>query len=197
VNKPGIILLCCLAHARRKFNEALPNNKPVASYVLGEIQKLYAIERDIIDNEITGEAKLQYRKEHAMPLFDELEKWMRKKYAEGLPRSAIGKALAYSLKRWDKLSLYATTSILNIDNNPVENSIRPVAVGRKNYLFAGSHAAAQRAAMFYSLLATCTNLKINPYDWLHDVLNRIAAHPINRIEDLLPQNWKPDPTALG
>jgi transposase len=195
--KPGIVLLCCLAHARRKFNEALPNNKPVASYVLEEIQKLYAIERHITDNEITGEAKLQYRKEYAMPLLAELGKWMQKKYGEVLPKSAIGKALAYSLKRWDKLSLYASTSILNIDNNPVENSIRPVAVGRKNYLFAGSHAAAQRAAMFYSLLSTCTNHKINPYDWLHDVLNRIAAHPINRIEDLLPQNWKTGPNAIG
>ena len=189
-NKPGIILLCCLAHARRKFNEALLHNKPVASYVLGEIQKIYAIERHITDNEITGEEKLQYRKENAMPLLDELGKWMQKNYAEVLPKSVTGKALAYSLKRWDKLSLYATSSILNIDNNPVENSIRPVAVGRKNYLFAGSHAAAQRAAMFYSLLATCTNHKINPYEWLHDILNRIATQPINQIEDLLPQNWK-------
>jgi transposase len=189
-NKPGIILLCCLAHARRKFNEALLNNKPVASYALAQIQKIYAIERHIQDKEITGEEKLQYRKENAMPLLDELGKWMQKSYTEVLPQSAIGKALAYSLKRWNKLSLYATTSMLNIDNNPVENSIRPVAVGRKNYLFAGSHAAAQRAAMFYSLLSTCTNHKINPYDWLHDVLNRIAAQPINRIEELLPQNWK-------
>ena len=189
-NKQGIILLCCLAHARRKFNEALSNNNPVACHVLAEIQKIYAIERHITDNEITGEEKLQYRKENAMPLLDELGKWMQKRYAEVLPKSAIGKALAYSLKRWDKLSLYASTSILNIDNNPVENSIRPVAVGRKNYLFAGSHASAQRAAMFYSLLATCTNHKINPYDWLHNVLNRIAAQPISQIEDLLPQNWK-------
>ncbi len=191
-SKQGIILLCCLAHARRKFNEALSNNNPVASHVLAEIQKIYAIERHITDNEITGEEKLQYRKEKAVPLLDELGKWMQKKYAEVLPKSAIGIALAYSLKRWDKLSLYASTSFLNIDNNPVENSIRPVAVGRKNYLFAGSHAAAQRAAMFYSLLATCTNHKINPYDWLHNVLNRIAAQPINQIEDLLPQNWKPN-----
>ena len=107
------------------------------------------------------------------------------------PGSAFGKALFYSLQRWDKLSLYATTSLLNIDNNPVENSIRPVAVGRKNYLFAGSHAAAQRAAMFYSLLATCKNLQINPSDWLQDVLERIAQHPINKIKNLLPQNRKP------
>jgi len=188
---PYIILLGCLAHARRKFTDASSNSKDVADYVLNEIQKLYATERYITDNKIAGAQKLQYRKENSIPLLDELGKWMEKKYVEVLPKSAIGKALGYSLKRWDKLSLYATTSFLNIDNNPVENSIRPVALGRKNYLFAGSHSSAQRAAMFYSLLATCKNHEVNPAVWLHDVLNRIATYPINRIEDLLPHNWKP------
>jgi transposase len=186
-----IILLGCLAHARRKFSDASSNNKEVADYVLNEIQQLYAIERYIADNKITGAEKLQYRKENSIPLLDELGKWMHKKYVEVLPKSAIAKALGYSIKRWDKLCLYATTSFLNIDNNPVENSIRPVALGRKNYLFAGSHSAAQRAAMFYSLLATCRNHDINPSVWLHDVLNRIATYPINRIAELLPHNWKP------
>jgi transposase len=190
--QPGITLLCCLAHARRKFNDALPNNKEVAQHVLTEIQKLYAIERHITDKNITGEEKLRYRQENAAPLLGELGKWMQEKYITVLPKSAIGIALAYSMRRWDKLSLYATTSILNIDNNPVENSIRPVALGRKNYLFAGSHSSAQRAAMFYSLLATCKNHEVNPAVWLHDVLNRIATHPIKQIEDLLPQNWKPE-----
>jgi len=189
--RPGITLLGCMAHARRKFNDALANNNSIASHVLEEIQKLYAIERYITDHEIKDEAKLQYRKENAVPLLKQLGNWMQDKYSEVLPKSAIGNALAYSIKRWGKLSLYATTAELNIDNNPVENSIRPVAVGRKNYLFAGSHAAAQRAAIFYSLLTTCNNYHINPYEWLHDVLNRIASHPINQITELLPQNWKP------
>lgn len=189
--RPGITLLGCMAHARRKFNDALTNNKSIGSAVLEEIQKLYAIERYITDHEIKDEAKLQYRKENAVPLLKQLGTWMQDKYSEVLPKSAIGNAMAYSIKRWDKLSLYATTAELNIDNNPVENSIRPVAVGRKNYLFAGSHAAAQRAAIFYSLLTTCNNYQINPYEWLHDVLNRIASHPINQITELLPQNWKP------
>jgi transposase len=193
-NKPGITLLCCLAHARRKFSESQSNNKVIASHVLTEIQKLYAIERHITDHGITGNHKLQYRAEYAIPILKELGAWMKEKYMQVLPRSAIGKALAYSLKRWDKLSLYATTSECNIDNNPVENSIRAVALGRKNYLFAGSHDAAQRAAMFYSLLATCKNYNLNPYDWLHDVLNRIATHPHKRIMELLPQNWKPNIT---
>lgn len=186
-NQPGIIQVNCMAHARRKFNEALANDKGRAAYALGEIQKLYAIERYISEHEVTGEAKRKYRQEHAVPILAAMESWLKQEYTKVLPASAIGTAIAYSLKRWNKLSLYATTGILHIDNNPVENSIRPVAVGRKNYLFAGSHAAAQRAAMFYSLLATCKYYNINPYDWLHNILNRIAAHRISHIEELLPQ----------
>jgi transposase len=188
---PDIIVFNCMAHARRKFSEALPNDKTRAEYALGEIQKLYAIERQISDNNLTGNDKLQYRKEYALPILKDLGTWMQKAYPEVLPGSIIGKAIFYSLSRWDKLSLYATTDFLNIDNNPVENSIRPVAVGRKNYLFAGSHAAAQRAAIFYSLLATCKNYNLNPSEWLGDVLSRIAGYPINKIQELLPQNWKP------
>lgn len=176
--QPGITLVGCLAHARRKFTDAISNNKDIATHVLTEIQKLYAIERHLSDNGIIGNEKLLYRKDNAIPLLKELGSWMQEAYTKVLPQCAIGKALFYCLNRWEKLSLYATTSILNIDNNPVENSIRPVSIGRKNYMFAGSHAAAQRAAMFYSLLATCKNHGINPYTWLHDVLNRIATHPI-------------------
>ncbi len=88
--------------------------------------------------------------------------------------------------------IYATDGKLNIDNNPVENCIRPVAIGRKNYLFAGSHEAAQRSAMLYSLLGICRLHGINPFIWLKDVLQRIATHHINKIEKLLPHNWKPE-----
>jgi transposase len=97
--------------------------------------------------------------------------------------------LAYSIERWNRLSLYTTNGILAIDNNPVENSIRPVAVGRKNYLFASSHEAAQRSAMLYSLLGTCKMHNIEPYQWLKSVLEKIADHPINRIEELLPHRF--------
>jgi hypothetical protein len=183
-----------MAHARRKFNEALPNDKVRAAHVMAEIQKLYAIERQIAENNMTGNEKLQYRKEHALPLLKDLGSWMQNTYTQVLPGSAIGKALAYSIQRWDRLSLYATTDFLHIDNNPVENSIRPVAVGRKNYLFAGSHAAAQRSAIFYSLLATCKNYNVNPVEWMHDVLTRIAGYPINKIHELLPQNWQANKT---
>jgi transposase len=190
----GITLVNCMAHARRKYHEALSNDKDRAGYVLTEMQKLYAIERHLTEQKITGKQKIEYRQQNALPILQGLRLWMEKAYPEVLPGSAIGKAIFYSLSRWDKLSLYAITDLLGIDNNPVENSIRPVTIGRKNYLFAGSHAAAGRAAMFYSLLATCKNYQINPYVWLCDILKNIADHPINRIKELLPQNWTANAT---
>ncbi|MBX7177030.1 MAG: transposase, partial [Saprospiraceae bacterium] len=107
-----------------------------------------------------------------------------------LPASSLGEAIGYTLKRWRQLSNYIDHGEVEIDNNLIENKIRPIALGRKNYLFAGSHDSAQRAAMIYSLFATCKLHNINPYDWLIDVFKRINDHPINRIDELLPQNWE-------
>ena len=111
---------------------------------------------------------------------------MKNLLLEVLPKSPIGTAIAYTLARWDGLCVYITNGKLNIDNNPVENSIRPIAIGRKNYLFAGSHDAAQRTAILYSLLATCKLNDINPYTWLKETLIAIPNHPVNRLEELLP-----------
>jgi transposase len=188
---PHITLLHCWAHARRKFSEARQNDKDRAEYALAEIQKLYAIERHAAQEALDVEALTAYRQQHALPVLEQLFAWMHKAYTEVLPKSAIGQALAYSIQRKQSLSLYAYQGLLNIDNNPVENSIRPVAIGRKNYLFAGSHAAAQRAAVFYSLLATCKVHAVNPYTWLADILDRINAYKQSRIQELLPQHWKP------
>ncbi len=187
---PDITLFHCMAHARRKFHEALSNDKDRAGYALEQIQKLYAIERQARELEIAGNALTQYREQQAMPILENLGKWMKQAYMQVLPSSTIGNALEYAIKRWDELSLYATNGLLNIDNNPVENSIRPVAVGRKNYLFAGSHDAARRAAIFYSLFATCKTHGVNSFDWLKDVLDKLARCKTNALEELLPQNWQ-------
>ena len=98
----------------------------------------------------------------------------------------MGKAIEYTLSRIETLKIYTTNGALQIDNNLTENAIRPVALGRKNYLFAGSHQAAQHAAIFYSLFATCKAKNINPQQWLSTTLQKIGNHPINRIEELLP-----------
>ena len=189
--RPGITLLHCMAHARRKFHEALQNDQPRAEYALALFQQFYAIERRIKETALQGDAVVQLRQQEAVPILQTLKTWMEKEYpAIVVKKSPIAQAMAYFLPRWEKLCIYTADPRLNIDNNLVENAIRPVAVGRKNYLFAGSHEAAQRAAMVYSLLATCKLHNINPYHWLRDVLENMHRFTTATIEGLLPQNWK-------
>ncbi|WP_301927827.1 IS66 family transposase [Ferruginibacter sp.] len=188
--KEDITVLHCMAHARRMFYEAQANDAQRSAYALEQFASLYAIERTIKEQQLTHEQSLQLRQQQAVPILQSFGQWMKEEYVQTLPKSTIGKALGYSIERWKELSIYATDAKFNIDNNPVENSIRPVAIGRKNYLFAGSHEAAQRSAMLYSLLGTCKLNGINPFIWLRETLRRIATHPINKIEELLPQNFK-------
>ena len=189
--EPGITQLHCMAHARRKFHDALGNDKECAEYVLTEMQKLYGIESVSKETGLSFEQRQEKRQREAVPVLKDLGEWMKKRYLNGLHKGDIAEALAYSIKRWNTLSLYTTDGRLQIDNNAVERSIRPVAIGRKNYLFCGSHEAAKRAAMLYSLLGTCKLNGVNPYDWLKDVLIRIPTHHINKIQELLPHRWQP------
>ena len=188
--KPGITQMHCMAHARRMFNEALYNDRSRAEYALQQIQQLYAIERIAKEQSLSDQDIATLRQQESVPILEGLKQWMIQQYPQVVPQSNIARAIAYSLERWDKLSIYTREGNLMIDNNPVENSIRPVAVGRKNYLFAGSHEAAQRSAMLYSLLGTRKLHNLNPSDWLKNVLIILPSHPINRIKELLPYNWK-------
>lgn len=185
-NKQGITLLNCMAHARRKFDEAKDNDLARASYVLTEMQKLYALERQAKESDLSADQLYELRQQQAIPVLDNLKTWMVENYRAVLPQSVIGQAIFYSLQRWDKLSIYTTDGRLRIDSNLVENAIRPVAIGRKNYLFAGSHNGARRAAMLYSFLGTCKMNHINPFEWLREVLTKIPEHPVNKLELLLP-----------
>jgi transposase len=190
-SQKDVTLLHCMAHARRKFIESRLNDEARSDFALGQIQLLYGIERKATAEQLPESDVLALRQQEAMPILESLGRWMKQAYLEVLPKSAIGKALAYSIERWPHLMIYTTDGKLNIDNNPVERCIRPIAVGRKNYLFAGSHEAAQRSAMLYSLLGTCKLHSVNPFDWLKNVLEIIPAHPINKIQELLPYNWRP------
>lgn len=185
-----IIVMYCLAHARRYFFDSLSNDAARAEYALTAIRKLYDIEAYCKEHCLTTSQIREKRQTEAAPILSELGKWMKEQYIQVPPKSAIGVALGYSIKRWEKLSLYTTDGKLQIDNNCVERSVRPVAIGRKNFLFCGSHEAAKRTALLYSLLVTCKLNDVNPYDWLKDVLIRIAAHPISKIAELLPHQWK-------
>jgi transposase len=186
--KADVILLHCMAHARRKFDEAKDNDLARASYALTQIQKLYELERQAKVTGLTTVARLQLRQEKAIEILTSLKAWMLENYKAVLPKSTIGQALHYSLERWDKIMLYTTNGNLEIDNNRVENAIRPVAIGRKNYLFAGSHNGAARAAMLYSFLGTCKINDINPFEWLRKTLEKIPTHPVNKLQELLPCN---------
>lgn len=188
--KGEITHLACMAHARRYFEKALDNDKARAEEMLVMMQQLYAMERKAREKETDAIVKYRYRKVFALPILDRMEKWLKKNIAEVLPQSKIGKAIAYTLNLWTELKGYIKDGRFEIDNNLIENAIRPLALGRKNYLFAGSHNAAQRAAMMYSFFATCKINKVDPLKWLTDVLERINEHKANKLSELLPQNWK-------
>ena len=184
-----ITLLGCMAHARRGFEKALDYHKHKAQVTMELFQQLYAIERYARDNELDDSQRHELRLEQALPVCNELGKWIASEYKNVLPKSALGKAMAYCLARWDNLIAYLHDGALEIDNNLVENAIRPVAIGRKNYLFAGSHKAAQNAAMIYSFFATCKKHHIEPYQWLHYVLQIIQDSKVSELTQLLPQNF--------
>jgi len=188
--KSEVTHLGCWAHARREFERALDNDKIKAQHVLVQIQKLYAVERKAKEQNLTPEQIKELRLKESLPIINELGKYMFAQMKLTLPKSQIGKAFAYSQTRWDNLSAYLYDGNLQIDNNLVENAIRPVALGRKNYLFAGSHDAAQRAAMAYTFLANCKKQDVNPYQWLKYVLENIQSINHKNITDLYPHNYK-------
>jgi transposase len=184
--KSGITLLNCMAHARRKFDEAKDNDLARAEHALTEMQKLYGIERQAKIEKLSPDQRYKLRQEKSVEVLNNLKSWMLENYKSVLPKSTIGQALHYSLERFDRLMLYTSNGKLEIDNNLVENAIRPVAIGRKNYLFAGSHNGARRAAMLYSFLGTCKINDVNPFEWLRNTLEKIPTYPVNKLSQLLP-----------
>jgi transposase len=190
----GVTTLCCWAHARRKFFEAKAFDNANAEIVLALIQELYKIEAHCKEENFTPEQIKTYRQQHAIPILNALYEALKGMLAKLLAGNPLVKAINYTLKRWEKLCLYTSNGILQIDNNLIENSIRPVALGRKNYLFAGSHERAQDAAMLYSLFATCRLHNINPEQWLNHLFENINGTPKQQLKQLLPQNYTPLPS---
>ena len=185
----NITLLGCMAHARRYFEKALENDKNRAEYALTLFQKLYAIERKARDRSITSKTRKRYRDLCAIPILTQMEQWLKEQINLVLPKSLIGKAIGYTLNLWENLKRYTLDGKFEIDNNLVENTIRPLALGRKNYLFAGSHKAAQRIAMFYSFFATCKINGVEPLQWLTHVLQVIPDYKANKLAELLPTKY--------
>lgn len=189
-NHPDILLIYCMAHARRKFVEAVKDDKARANYVLAKIQLLYILEQEMRDKSLSWEERTKERMEKAVPVLNELEKWMNEHAATVRPTSPLGKAIAYTLPRWKGLCAYTEHGQIEIDNNLVENAIRPMAIGRKNFLFAGSHQAAEMAAAMYSFMACCKKNNVDEAKWIKDVFERIQSYKQKDLYQLLPNNWE-------
>ena len=181
----GITELGCWAHARRKFFDLhAANGSPIAADALSRIAKLYAIEEQVRGR--APEEREALRQEQAAPLLEELNAWLHETRQSVAHGSGTAKAIDYSLKRWEALDRYAKSGNLPIDNNPVENSIRPIAVGKKNWLFAGSERAGRRAAAIQTLIGTAKLNGLDPHAWLKETLEKLPAWPNSRIDELLP-----------
>jgi hypothetical protein len=185
--KPGKLkLLSCMAHARRKFDQALDSDRERAQQALKLFQPLYDIEREAREQNLSFDERKLLRQTKSIEKLQLLEAWLKENIIQVLPKSVMGQAIAYTLNLWPRLIRYIEDGRFEIDNNLVENSIRPVALGRKNYMFAGSHEGAKRAAMMYSFLGTCKRNNVEPFAWLKDVLTMIPDWSIQRLDELLP-----------
>ena len=182
-----IFEVACWAHARRKFHEIhLAHASPTTSEAIERIATLYAIEKEIRGS--TPEVRRTVRQARAKPLLDSMHTWLEATLAKLSPKSDTAAAIRYALSRWRALTRYVDDGQLEIDNNAAERALRVVALGRKNYLFAGSNAGGERAAAIYSLLGSAKLNGLDPELYLHHILDRIADHPVNKINDLLPWN---------
>ena len=178
----------CWAHVRRKFFDVhAANGSPIAKDALERIGALYGIE-DIIRGRPPDERR-RCREEEAVTLITDLKVWLEATLPKLPGKSDLAAAMRYALSRWEALTRYARDGCIEIDNNAAERSIRGIALGRKNYLFAGSDAGGERAAAIYSLIETAKLNGLDPEAWLRDVLARIADHHINHLAELLPWNW--------
>lgn len=183
-----IRLAGCWVHARRGFDKSLDSDPILSKKALEIFSKIYKHER--ICKDYTSIERHTYRMKHTYPLTQELKTWIDEQSIKVLPKSPIGKAMTYCINQWPKLMACFEDGRLPLDNNLIENKIRPLALGRKNYLFAGSHDAAQRIAMIYSFFATCKVHNVNPLEWLTHVLNNIQETKMHQLHTLLPQNFK-------
>ena len=191
---PDVRLVNCMVHIRRHFEQALDENRQPAEHALNEIQHLYKIEHMCDDDAgLSTEERRAKRQELSKPIMEAMKLWMETEGVKYSERSQIGKAITYAYTRWGNMMRYLDDGRLLLDNNLAENEIRPVTLGRKNYLFCGNHEAAGNMAVVCSLLATCRNHDVNPRDYLNDVISQMpyyAKASKEKLLQLLPHKWK-------
>jgi hypothetical protein len=190
----GLVEVGCWAHARRKFFDAIETAKAPATDALNAIRELYAVERDAKELGLAPEQRMALRQERSKPILDQMLPWLQAQQSVFLPKSPMGKAIGYALNQWAALNRYLDDGRLAIDNNAAERALRPVAVGRKNWLFAGSAEGGKRAAVLYSIIGTCALQGVEPWAYLKDVLQRLANG--EKPETLTPRLWKASQPAV-
>lgn len=188
----NITVYGCWAHARRKFVDALNENNRLATEALCFIRKIYKVESDANKAGLNADERKEQRLKISYPTIRLFETWMKETYLKVLPNSKMGDAIEYTYSLLPRLSRYVNDGRINIDNNLIENAIRPLALGRKNYLFCGNDASAYRAAIVYSLISTCKAADVDPRTWMEDVLRKIPYYRRDQrdLAELLPFNWK-------
>ena len=202
----GLVEVGCWAHCRRHFYEAQESDPARAHLVLARIRQLYEVEAEaknvLAAGDLLGGAadgvRRQLRQEQALPIVTALCQWLQDEQGKVLPKSPMGQAIAYALRHWQALTRYLDDGLLDIDNNVAERALRHIAVGRKNWLFAGSSAGAQTAAILFSVTSTCHRHGVDAFAYIHDLLQRLAHDPQPRAEvlrDWLPDRWRPPPAA--
>jgi hypothetical protein len=186
----GVTEVGCMAHARRKFHELWVNHQSlVGEQALKFFAALYDVERQVADSDSLQ--RCEVRRRRSRPVADALHQWLLQSHQKVPEGSATARAIGYSLNRWAALTRYIDDGDLPIDNNWVENQIRPIALGRNNWLFAGSLRAGKRAAAIMSLVHSARLNGHDPYAYLRDVLERLPTQPASRIDELLPHRWRP------
>ena len=190
--KPGIIEVGCWAHARRKFDEAVSSRPGEATEILSRIARLYH-EVETPCASVTPEERQRYRQKHATPILDGIFAKIEELRAKTIPSEPLRKAIDYALNQKKALHRYLEDGRLRPDNNLAENAMRPVALGRKNWLFVGSERGGRAAALFMSLIKSCKDCNVNPWEYFDDLLRRIMSHPVSRLRELLPDQWRPLP----
>ena len=186
--RSDLTLVGCWAHSRRGFHEALAETK-LAAWFVGQIGQLYAVEKKLREQKAGPALRLAMRAWQSQPVLNRLRRAMELVRRLALPQGLLGKAIDYALKRWKALSQFIEDGLLEIDNNLIENSIRPSAIGKKNFLFFGHPEAGERSAVIYTLLGSCRRQGINPNDYLRDLFTRLPAAKITEIQKFTPVAW--------
>jgi transposase len=207
----SVIEVACWAHARRKFFEAKDTDARAAEMLalIGELYRVESLARPLIDDARRQLAeqrdaalakayalRRELRQAQSLPILTRVKTWLDARVLDVLPKSPLGQAVTYALNQWTALMRFIENGTLEPDNNMAENALRPICLGRKNYLFMGNDNGGRRAAILYSIVRTCERHGINAWEYLRDVLIRISTHPASRIDELLPHRWKPATTPL-